>query len=56
MALLIEAIFKRIGDLVKEGKLKEITDYRDEIDISGFRLTLDLRRGTDPDLLMKKLF
>ncbi len=52
----IEAIFKRIGDLVKEGKLKEITDYRDEIDISGFRLTLDLRRGTDPDLLMKKLY
>ena len=47
---------KRIGDLVKEGKLKEITDFRDEIDLSGFKLTLDLRRGTDPDKLMAKLY
>ena len=52
----IEAIVKRIGDLVKEGKLKEITDFRDEIDKDGFKLTLDLRRGTDPDVLMQKLY
>ena len=52
----IELILKRLTDLVKEGKLKEITDFRDEIDLSGFKLTIDLRRGTDPDLLMTKLF
>ena len=47
---------KRLTDLVKEGKLKEVTDFRDEIDLNGFKLTLDLRRGTDPELLMTKLF
>ena len=52
----IEIILKRIMDLVKEGKVKEITDVRDEIDLSGFKLTLDVRRGTDPDALMAKLF
>ncbi len=52
----IELIMKRITDLVKEGRLKEITDFRDEIDLSGFKLTLDLRRGVDPDKLMSKLF
>jgi len=52
----IELVMKRITELVKEGKLKEVTDFRDEIDISGFKLTLDLRRGTDPDKLMAKLF
>ncbi len=52
----IELIMKKIADLVKEGKLKEITDYRDEIGIEGFRFTLDLRRGVDPDKLMLKLF
>ncbi len=52
----IEVILKRISDMVKEGKLKEITDFRDEIDLSGFKLTLDLRRGVDPDKLMNKLF
>ncbi|MGM9682102.1 MAG: DNA gyrase subunit A [Eubacteriales bacterium] len=52
----IELILKRISDLVKEGKLKEITDFRDEIDLSGFKLTLDLRRGVDPEKLMVKLF
>lgn len=52
----IEQIMKRIGDMIKEGKLKEVTDFRDEIDLEGFKLTLDLRRGTDPDKLMKKLF
>ena len=52
----IEVILKRITELVKEGKLKEVTDFRDEIDLSGFKLTLDLRRGVDPDKLMTKLF
>ena len=52
----IELILKRIAELVKEGKLKEITDFRDEIDLNGFKLTLDLRRGVDPDKLMTKLF
>ena len=52
----IEAILKRISELVKEGKLKEITDFRDEIDLNGFKLTLDLRRGVDPEKLMTKLF
>ena len=52
----IEQIMDRITDLIKEGKLKEVTDFRDEIDLSGFKLTIDLRRGTDPDKLMTKLF
>ena len=52
----IEQIIDKIADLVKAGTLKEITDFRDEIDLSGFKLTLDLRRGVDPDKLMTKLF
>ena len=52
----IEIILNKISDLVKEGKLKEIVDFRDEIDLSGFKLTLDLRKGVDPDKLMAKLF
>ena len=52
----IELIMKRVTDLIKEGKLKEVTDIRDEIDLNGFKLTLDLRRGTDPDKLMAKLY
>ena len=52
----IEAILQKIGQLVKDGKLKEITDFRDEIDLSGFKLALDLRRGVDPDQVMAKLF
>lgn len=52
----IEAIMGKIGDAVKSGKIKEITDVRDEIDISGFKLTIDLRRGADPDKLMTKLY
>ena len=52
----IEAIMKDIADMYKEGKLKEITDFRDEIDLKGFKLTLDLRKGTDPEQLMQKLF
>ena len=52
----IELIMKRISDLVKEGKLKEVVDFRDEIDLSGFKLTIDIRKGTDPDKLMAKLY
>ena len=52
----IELILNKISELVKEGRLKEIVDFRDEIDLSGFKLTLDLRRGVDPDKLMNKLF
>ncbi|MBQ8697255.1 MAG: topoisomerase IV [Clostridia bacterium] len=52
----IEIIMKGVVDLIKEGKLKEVTDIRDEIDKDGFKLTLDVRRGTDPDKLMAKLF
>jgi len=52
----IELIMKKLTEKVKEGKLKEITDFRDEIDLSGFKLTLDVRRGVDPDKLMAKLF
>ncbi len=52
----IEQILNKISLLVKEGKLKEVTDFRDEIDRDGFKLTLDLRKGTDPDKLMQKLF
>lgn len=52
----IEAIIKKITQYIKEGKLKEITDVRDEIDLNGFKLTIDLRRGVDPDRLMTKLF
>jgi len=52
----IEVIMKKITELVKEGKLKEISDFRDEIDFDGFKLTIDLRRGVDPDKLMAKLF
>jgi len=52
----IEIIIKKITDMIKAGSLKEITDVRDEIDLNGFKLTLDLRRGTDPEKLMAKLF
>lgn len=52
----IELILARLTALYKEGKIKEITDFRDEIDLNGFKLTLDIRRGVDPDKLMTKLF
>ncbi|HIR40318.1 MAG TPA: topoisomerase IV [Candidatus Egerieicola pullicola] len=52
----VEAIMDKIVDLVKAGRLKEISDMRDETDRSGLKLTLDLKRGTDPDKLMLKLF
>ena len=52
----IEAIMGKIADAVKSGKIKDVVDVRDEIDLSGFKLTIDLRRGTDPDKLMTKLY
>ena len=52
----IELIINKIAALVKSGSLKEITDFRDEIGLSGFKLTLDLRRGVDPEKLMTKLY
>ncbi len=52
----IEIIIKRITDLIKEGKFKEISDIRDEIDLSGFKLTIDVKRGTNVDALMAKLY
>ncbi len=52
----VEAIMDQIIDLIKNGKIKEITDVRDETDLNGLRLTLDIRKSTDPDALMNKLF
>lgn len=52
----VEVIIDKIIELFKGGKLKEISDVRDETDINGLKLTLDLKRGTDPDELMLKLF
>ncbi|MCQ2443574.1 MAG: DNA topoisomerase (ATP-hydrolyzing) subunit A [Oscillospiraceae bacterium] len=51
-----EAIMDKVAELVKAGKIREITDMRDETDLSGLKLTIDLKRGTDPDKLMSKLF
>ena len=52
----IEAIIDKIAELVKTGKVKEISDMRDETDLNGLKLTLDLKRGVDADKLMAKLF
>ncbi len=51
-----EAIMDKVTELVKAGKLKEVSDMRDETDLSGLKLTIDLKRGTDPEKLMAKLF
>ena len=51
-----EAVIDKGSELVKAGKLKEISDMRDETDLSGLKLAIDLKRGTDPDKLMQKLF
>ena len=51
-----EAIISKIMELIKANKLKEIADARDETGLNGFKVTLDLKRGTDPDALMLKLF
>ena len=50
-----EAIIDKVAELVKSGRLKEISDMRDETDLSGLKLTIDLKRGVDPDKLMTKL-
>ena len=52
----IEAIMKEMSDMFKAGKLKEVVDFRDEIDFDGFKLAIDLRKGTDPEQLMQKLY
>ncbi|MBQ8604086.1 MAG: topoisomerase IV [Oscillospiraceae bacterium] len=52
----VEAIMDKVADLVKQGKIKEINDMRDETDLRGLKLTFDLKRGQDPEKLMAKLF
>ena len=52
----VEAIMDKITELVKAGKIREISDMRDETDLNGLKLTLDLKRGQDPDRLMTRLF
>lgn len=51
-----EAIIEKVIDLVKTGKIKEIADIRDETGLDGLKITIDLKRGTDPDKLMLKLY
>lgn len=52
----LEKIRESMIQLAKEGKLKDVSDVRDEIDIKGFKMTIDLKRGVDPEKLMQKLF
>ncbi len=52
----IEAIIDKIVDLVKQGKIREVSYIRDETDIDGLKIAIDLKRGTDPDKLMQKLY
>ncbi len=52
----VEAVMDKIADLVKDGRVKELNDMRDETDLNGLKLTLDLKRGQDADKLMAKLF
>ena len=51
-----EIIIDKVSELIKAGKIKEIADMRDETDLGGLKLTIDLRRGVDPEQLMQKLF
>jgi len=51
-----EAIIDKVRELITAGKIREINDMRDETDLSGLRLAIDLKRGTDPEKLMQKLF
>jgi DNA gyrase subunit A len=51
-----ESIMDSVIDLVKDGKVKDITDVRDETDLNGLKITIDIRKNTDPDALMNKLF
>ena len=52
----VEAILDKVAELIKQGKAKEIADMRDETDLSGLKLAIDLKRGVDPDKLMAKLY
>lgn len=52
----VEAILDKVAELIKAGKLREVADMRDETDLSGLKLAIDLKRGTDPEKLMQKLF
>ena len=52
----IEAIITKVVELVKAGKIKEINDIRNETDLKGLKITIDLKRGTDPDKLMSRLY
>ena len=51
-----EAIIDKVAELVKAGKVRELNDIRDETDLSGLKIAIDLKRGADPDKLMQKLF
>lgn len=51
-----EAIMDKVAELIKQGKLREIADMRDETDLSGLKLAIDLKRSADPDRLMARLF
>ena len=51
-----EAILDKVAELIKAGKAKEIADMRDETDLNGLKLTIDLKRGADPDKLMQRLY
>lgn len=52
----VEAIIDKVVELVKDGKIREISDCRDETDLSGLRLAFDLKKGYDPDAVMQKLY
>ena len=52
----IETIMKKSAEMIKSGKLREVTDVRDAIDLNGFKLTFDLKKDADPELVMQKLF
>ena len=52
----IEAIIKKATDMIKTGKLREVNDVRDAIDLNGFKLTFDLKKDANPEIVMQKLF
>lgn len=52
----IESIMKKATDMIKTGKLREVSDVRDAIDLNGFKLTFDLKKDANPDVVMQKLF
>lgn len=52
----VENIMDKVIDLIKQGKIKEVSDIRDETDLKGLRIAIDLKRGTDPELMMAKLY